>query len=225
MYIPKEFKQVAPGVIQRINPTPNTIFEASEKFTNDAIQILKNDLVHYDNLYDYSKHRLPGLNYKYGSCIAIGGGSPKFEFKILDTMFIISYDANADFYSKLDNDFRKIYSIPGMFDIYYIICDLEHPRKFSTPGCITFIHFLEHMFTWDIVCKWISSQEMNSDIIIYGPNFEVAKDENWYHFLPPIHNVFFTIEAITEFATGLGYKVSSMTFSDDMLVWLQFNNL
>jgi hypothetical protein len=220
MFIPKTFENVEPGVIVRkeIN-NPQTI-EISQHYENDALRILQSDRIHYAALSMVVKQKLPTLFNKYKEVVSIGGGSPKFEVSILNPLYITVLDGFADSYAKNNQSFRQIFDVHKNVFIQYNACNLDTPAS-PTIGndCISFVHFLEHCDSWKTVKAWIKAQK--NDIVIYGPNIEAAHDDNWFHFRPVDHNVFFTIEAITKFAEKIGYTVESIAYSDDMLVWLK----
>jgi len=222
MFIPKNFKQISTGVIERIVPGDNLTLEISDFYKTESLRILNNDKVHYAGLKESVKLWKPELLTKYKSCLAIGGGNPKLEYVILGCKNIVVADGNADTYKTSDKIFREIYEIPESVTIPYYnmyfknasTCVLQNAPDIE---CVSFVHFLEHCRNFETLCDWLKNQ--TKDIIIYGPNIDVAPNDNWWHFLPPDHNVFFTVKAISDLGAALGYKVDSMTYSDDMLVW------
>ena len=221
MYIPEHFKEVSKGVIVRkeIN-NPQTI-DIQAHYENDAINILVSDNCHYSGLYSHILNVMPELSNAYYDVVSIGGGNPKFEVAILKAVDITVLDGFADSYKAKDTQFRQIFNISEDVNIDYRKCDLSSPFSPTIPlnSCVSFVHFLEHCDSWETVKAWIKDQE--SDIVIYGPNIEVAQDADWFHFRPKDHNVFFTIEAIAAYAKEIGYTVESIAYSDDMLIWLR----
>ena len=219
MHIPERFNKAAEGVyVQKWISDPQAD-KILGHYNNDALAILNSDLGHYREFKEFLASRLPRILGYYRSVVAIGGGSPKFEAEILGAKNILVFDGFADTYESFDEDFRKIFEIDPDTHIRYFARDLSEPISPSVPGCVTFVHFLEHCSSWDSVCRWIAAQD--EDIVIYGPNIEAANDDSWFHFRPIDHNVFFTIDAISEIGRICGYQVESLAYSDDMLVWMK----
>jgi len=218
MYKPEAFTETTPGVFEQ-NIKSNAQTEViGEHYANNALAILHSDKRHYDGFKLFVNEHMPELIHKYKNVTAIGGGSPKLEVSVLNAENITVVDGFADTYQNTDADFRHIYGADKV-NIEYVNKNLGKPYKIEVEnGCISFVHFLEHCANYKTVEKWLSLQE--NDIVIYGPNIEVAQSPDWFHFRPLDHNVFFTIEAISEIGRKNGYMVKSRSYSDDMLVWM-----
>ncbi len=221
MYIPEILKEVCTGVYERKekgNPLSTFLIKHYEE---DAVTILKNDLTHYHDLKKYLARYLPELLNCYKTVTAVGGGNPKVESYLLQAAEIDVLDGFAETYKLFDSKFRAIYNVESEVRIKYTQRELYHPFKIlKAPGsCTTFVHFLEHCTNWNTVCSWIQNQE--NDILIYGPNIAAAVDDKWTHFPHKDHNVFFTIDAIADVGRQCGYLIESLSYSDDMLVWMR----
>jgi len=221
MYIPQLFKEISFGVYERKRKGDPLSAALEAHYESEAIRILESDFIHYSGLRKYLAGYLPELLSCYKKAIAVGGGSPKLESLLLQTREIIIMDGFVDIYKLSDSQFRTIYHVGNDVNIEYLHNQLDCPFKVPAAdnSCVTFIHFLEHCINWETVCSWIENQE--NDIVIYGPNIVVATDDNWFHFSPVDHNVFFTTEAIAEVGKQCGYSINSLSYSDDMLVWMR----
>ncbi len=129
---------------------------------------------------------------------------------------------NTSLYEDTLKDFKEIFNLSDI-QISYSDKTLSEPFEIEAPegGCITFVHFLEHCQSWDLVKQWIEKQK--HDIIIYMPCIEAAQNENWVHFHGNAvdHNVFMTAETLVNVGIKCGYKCKSLRYSDDMLVWME----
>lgn len=221
MYIPQTFKEVSSGVYERKEKGDPLSEALSMHYEIDAITMLENDFVHYSDLKKYLVGYLPEILNYYKTATAVGGGSPKLESLLLQTPEIVVMDGFADTYNLFDSKFRAIYNIESDVHIKYLQRHLDRPFKIPklAGDCVTFVHFLEHSTNWDTVCSWIEKQE--NDILIYGPNISAATDAGWIHFRPSDHNIFFTIEAISDVGKQCGYSIKSLSYSDDMLIWMR----
>lgn len=221
MYIPEILTEVSPGVYERKEKGNPLSTVPGMRYEKDAVKILKNDFIHYSGMKKYLAKQLPELFNYYKTVTAVGGGSPKLEAFLLQASKIDVLDGFADTYKLFDSRFRAIYNIESDVGIKYIQRQLDRPFSIPTnpDRCVTFIHFLEHCSNWNTVCSWIRNQK--NDILIYGPNIAAAVDDKWVFFRPEDHNVFFTIEAISEIGRQCGYLIKSLSYSDDMLVWMR----
>jgi hypothetical protein len=220
MYIPEILKEVSSGVYERKEKGKPLSTVSGKQYEKDAVTILKNDFIHYCGLKKYLVRHLPELVNYYTTVTAVGSGSPELESFLLQASEIIVLDGFADTYKLFDSKFRTIYNVESDVGIKYLQRQLDRPFTISKvpDGCVTFVHFLEHCTNWNTVCSWIRNQE--SDILIYGPNIAAAVDAEWIFFRPVDHNIFFTIEAISEVGRQCGYLIKSLSYADDMLVWM-----
>ncbi|MDD3119167.1 MAG: hypothetical protein PHQ27_08320 [Victivallales bacterium] len=221
MYVPPNFIEISPGVFEKAEKGNPVSHETGAHYDIDALNILHSDFLHYRGLKTHLNTVMPELMLHYSRAVAVGGGSPKFEFTILEAREIEVLDGFAATYSRYDRNFRDIYHVDDHIKISYLEQALDHP--FTVPAadrtCVTFIHFMEHAASWETICAWIAAQE--NDLVIYGPNIAAAHDQNWFHFRPVDHNIFFQIPAIVAVGERNGYHVTALPYSDDMLVWMR----
>lgn len=222
MYIPEYLKPVVPGVWQRKDIITSLSVYAGKQDINEAIAILKADKVHYEGLLRYVEKNMPELIGQYNNVFSPGGGSPKFEVTILKASEITVSDMIVYYYVKTYDEFKKLFAVGDKVNVRYVQNYFKEPFAAPQCDCVAFIHILEHSNSWEEVKQWINMQE--TDIVIYGPNIEAAKDENWVHFYnnaPVDHNVFFTVDAIVNEGRKAGYVCRALSYSDDMLVWMK----
>jgi hypothetical protein len=221
MYIPQILEEVSSGVYERKEKCNPLSAALCAHYESAAVRILENDLVHYRGLRKYLAGYLPELLCHYEKATAMGGGNPKLESFLLHAPEIVVVDGFADTYKSSESQFRTIYNVGSNVNIKYVRRQLDCPYKVPADdkSCVTFVHFLEHAANWDTVCSWIENQE--NDIVIYGPNIAAAVDADWYHFPTVDHNVFFTVGAIAQVGKQCGYLIQSLSYSDDMLVWMR----
>lgn len=224
MYIPKQYKQTYPGVIERIEYFPSKYFYDNHNDLEEYRRIIDVDLPHYQRM--FIDNPFPEVVGKYENILSIGGGIPKIEAYYLQAKYVHVDDMKADIYSQLVNYFKKKYNVETA-----ITYKNEHERKleslyeanvYNRPDwheCVSFVHFLEHL-KWKDVEKLISKQ--TTDIFIYMPNIEAAKNDNWFHFanFAVDHNTFFTMDTMKILGESLGYEVKTKAYKDDMFIWM-----
>ena len=218
MFIPNYLEEVTEGVWQRKEIIKSEDVYSVKHPKDVWLNILTSDKVHYKTMYPIINTQIPWLAGKYKRVVSPGGGLPKFETQILKANEITVYDFISDTYLELLDPFKEIYGIQDT-RINYEEGNLYSPFCANKDqDCVCFVHFLEHSNNWDIVKEWIALQK--TDIVIYGPNIEAAQGMNWHHFHnhKVDHNVYFTIEAMVELGESLGFTVTSLAYSDDMLV-------
>jgi hypothetical protein len=223
MYIINYLTKIEKGVFERKEQIENAncIYEINDATKLRVEDILKADKGHYERLLPVVEKEMPEIIGKYKNVLSIGGGFPKFEDKILKAKKAVILDMNTALYVEMEKHFRNIFD--SKIVLSYHRHHLNNPVWMdngikSSSWCTTFVHFLEHMESWQKVKAWINAQQ--SDIVIYMPCIEAAKDEHWFHWHDQ-HNVFFTVEAIVKVGESAGYTCQSLRYSDDMLIWFK----
>jgi hypothetical protein len=222
MYLPKLFYESHPGVYQRkeLIPNSNAVYEMSDWMIEKQKKFLRSDKEHYERLLPVVKEKLPGLVGKYKDVCSIAGGFPKFEHIILQAEQVTIVDQSSEVYQNLYPYFEAIYMLTENKKVEYVYNIFTEPYGYKKGAydCICFIHFLEHMESWEQIKGWIQKQE--NDIVIYMPCIDACEDENWFH-LDPSHNVFPTLGAMSDFGAESGFQTQGFRYSDDMLIWMQ----
>ena len=222
MYIPKNYKEVEPGLFLKDNPVNSDCDHIVEHYRKETATHIIKDLQHYNALHDAIMkdavfRYLPG---SYEKLLSIGGGVPKFECSVVLFDDLIIADPLSYIYAKHLRDFKSLYKVPNSVNITYH-SSKQDPHKIEGVDAVVFCHFLEHLQDIDDLKVWIGIQEI--DIIIYSPNIGSARSESWVHFLDKDfdHNLFFTIEALTIIGENAGFRVNSMEYYDDLFIWMQ----
>jgi hypothetical protein len=210
MHIPKQYTETHPGVIERKEYFSSEEFYKNYNDLEDYKRIIDADLPHYQRM--CVDNPFPDVVGKYDNILSIGGGIPKIETFYLKANYVRVVDMKAEIYQQLLPYFREKYNVDS--EIKYV-----HFEYDPLAECVSFVHFLEHL-QWNDIKELISSQ--TTDIFIYMPNIEAAKNDDWFHFagFQVDHNTFFTMDAMKELGESLGYKFKGKAYHDDMFIWL-----
>lgn len=220
MYIPKTHRETAPGIYERTAPGETISETLLESYRGRAEKILSADKRHYEKHSPFIRKKIDQSEIKTDRCFAWAGGHPKLEAKA-GFEHIEVFDAIADMYEDCDASFQKTY---GPANVVYNKDEITPELVGAVqliPGsvCNSFVHFIEHL-TAEAGADLLSAVgKSGNPILIYGPNIEKAKDENWFHFRPKDHNTFWKAEALVDFLAGMGYKkVRSWEIDEDYLI-------
>lgn len=213
MYV-EHLKKIGEGVF--INPDAGEIntLEIEKHYTEDAIQILKNDQGHYRSLKtELVKRNSPLLRMNFLSADDIAGGHPKLS-TLLNIQNVTVFDEFAYMYCGLHDEFISRY--PNNALIKYQARDILETRYMANLAICS--HILEHLTIHqindlldNIYCPYL---------LVYGPNVEKATSRGWFHFRPSDHRTFLTRAAMETLFTRWNWDiVESFAFHDDYLVF------
>jgi len=204
---------------------------SSEKnYSTQSVRSLNNDKKHYEKLKEtLNKRDFTFVNYQ--KVFAFGGGFPKLESFIIDTSSIVVFDLSATEYEGNINKFSEVFDY--IDELQFVSVDLldssisEYIFSNITPDgtyLFTFVHFLEHLSFEDILevlkcCSYYNNYG-NIDVLIYGPNVDMAKDENWYHLKDVNHITFVRSDTFVNILRQYGFEnILTTQYSDDLLVY------
>jgi hypothetical protein len=129
-------------------------------------------------------------------------------------------------YKQFENKFKRIYNCNKELKFIQTVItpELFLSIKLNSKSVLTFTHFLEH-FTLTEQINILKNLPKNMDIIIYGPNVEIAKDQNWIHFKPIDHNSFIPLTKLKQILESLNYKITySCSYKDDLFIHFYTNS-
>jgi len=212
MHIPERYTETHTGVYEQDHVGATVSQGLKEHYADGAERILQNDQRHYRKLTELLNKRIDAAGISRTSCVAIGGGHPKLEVTAGFERIVV-LDALANEYGEKHELFEKYY---GAANVEYMqaVSDFQNIK---INGTVTLVHFLEHL-TADAGTELIE-QVATNPLIIYGPNIQSARNEDWFHFRPADHNTFWTAEALEAQLRDVGYdRVDVTPYSDDYLI-------
>lgn len=253
MHIPKLYTETHPGVIERNEYFPSSEFYKDYNEVKEYQKIIDADLGHYARMVaekpflevvdKYKKilsigGGIPKIEAAYIKANHIDVIDMKADiYKQLISYFKKTYKVNPEINYLSEVETVDYYTVrkyselaktpvkwsyedrPTVSKEIQLDANIKDNEKY-TYDCVSFVHFLEHL-TWDTIVKLI--KEQTTDIFIYMPNIEAAKDDTWFHFARFVvdHNTFFTMDAMRQLGESLGYDVSAKAYKDDMFILMK----
>ena len=214
MFVLPEMKK-RKGVYTRKGTSTDTQ-EIQEHYRKKVIKILRDDRYHYTCL-----RRKPSLQKlfekEFYSVADIGGGHPKLS-TLVNVSQITVFDQMAEMYEESLDVFLTLY--PTEAEIKFENKKITHPNFSPNAEVAVFCHILEHLEVKEIK-RLLKNIEVNK-ILVYGPNIDAAKNENWLHFRPKDHITFPTIEGMCELIKEAGYEITiAEAYQEDMIIYAE----
>jgi hypothetical protein len=203
MFLDEKLIEEEEGIYTR-KATKNADSEDVEAhYRENALKILKDDRKHYTNL---SRRFAALLETEFYSVADIGGGHPKLA-SIMNVSEVTVYDQFPDIYEETHDEFLKLY--PTKANIKYEKKKITHSQFSPNAEVAICSHVLEHL-TIEQIRRLFANIEVNK-LLVYGPNVEKARNENWLHYKPGDHITFATIEGMSKMIEEAGFNVKLAT--------------